>query len=381
MKTKSLNIAMLGHKHMLSREGGIEVVVYELVRRMSQRGHSITVYDRGENNVADGKTEEKKCELHGVKIVPVWTMEKKGLAALTSSFSAALKVAFSLVDVVHIHAEGPAAVCAFVKLIGRLRGKKTKVVVTIHGLDWQRAKWGRLASTYIKFGEKQAVKYADEIIVLSCGIQEYFARTYGRKTVFIPNGVTVPEIKEPVEIKKQWGLEKDSFVLFLGRIVPEKGLRYLVEAWKSVKTEKKLVICGGSSDTADFMDELKNLAAADERIIFTGFRQGRILEELFSNSYIYCLPSDLEGMPLSLLEAMSYGNCCLVSDIQECVEVVEDKAAIFAHSSVFSLRSKLQELLDNEQLVEVYKAGAAEFICRKYKWDDVVDRTLELYVS
>lgn len=130
-------------------------------------------------------------------------------------------------------------------------------------------------------------------------------------------------------ISKEFGISKDSYILFLGRLVPEKGIRYLVEAFKQVKTDKKLVIAGGSSDTNSFMKELQELAKADDRIIFTGFVQGQLLDELYSNAYIYTLPSDLEGMPLSLLEAMSYGNCCVVSDIPECTEVVEDKALIF----------------------------------------------------
>lgn len=169
---------------------------------------------------------------------------------------------------------------------------------------------------------------ADEIIVLSKGVQDYFEDTYGRKTHFIPNGVNRPEIRQAKLITEKFGLTKDSYILFLGRLVPEKGIRYLVEVFKKIDTDKKLVIAGGSSDTDSFMQELKTMSKDDNRIIFTGFVQGEMLDELYSNAYIYTLPSDLEGMPLSLLEAMSYGNCCLVSDIPECVEVVEDKAMI-----------------------------------------------------
>ena len=151
----------------------------------------------------------------------------------------------------------------------------------------------------------------------------------------------------------------------------------MVQAWNGLKTDIKLVIAGGSSDTKSFMDELKGMS--NDNVIFTGFQQGQILEELYSNCYLYCLPSDLEGMPLSLLEAMSYGNCCVVSDIPECAEVVEDKAVVFKRSDVSSLRTTLQDLLDDESRVTDYKNKAADFICSKYNWDDVVDRTLELY--
>ena len=375
---KILDIAMFGHKHMLSREGGVEIVVKELATGISARGHHVVVYDRSSSHVS-GASVDNVDEYQGVEIKRVWTVEKKGLAAMTSSFAAALVISQSRADIVHIHAEGPAAMCGLIRLVGRRgkNGNKKRIIVTIHGLDWQRAKWGRFASKYIKFGEKQAVKNADDIIVLSRGVQEYFIKTYNRKTVFIPNGVRKPEIKEADEINKLWGLKKDSYVLFLGRIVPEKGLRYLIEAWTGIKTDKKLVIAGGSSDTEVFLDELKSLAGDD--VIFTGFQQGQILEELYSNSYIYCLPSDLEGMPLSLLEAMSYGNCCVVSDIPECAEVVEDKAVLFPKGNVDELRKALQELLAEPDTVQNYKSVAADFICQKYSWEDLVDRTIMLY--
>ena len=165
----------------------------------------------------------------------------------------------------------------------------------------------------------------------------------------------------------------------MGRLVPEKGLRYLIKAFKQVDTEKKLVIAGGSSDTDEFTKELKELARDDSRIIFTGFVQGKELDELYSNAYVYTLPSDLEGMPLSLLEAMSYGNCCLVSDIDECASVVEDKAFVFKKSDVTDLQSKLQEACDDKEQVQKYKDEAADYICQKYNWDDVVEKTLNLY--
>lgn len=366
-----MNIAMIGHKRIPSREGGVEIVVEELSTRMVKKGHSVTCYNRKGKHVS-GEEVKKLKSYKGVRIKNAITIDKKGLAAMTSSFFSTLSASFSKYDVIHIHAEGP----AFFSFIPHFLRKK--VVVTIHGLDWDRAKWGKFASWYIKTGEKNAVKYADEIIVLSQGVKDYFLKTYGRKTKYIPNGVNKPEIREGKEIKK-WGLEKDNYVLYLGRIVPEKGEHYLIEAWKNVKSDKKLVIAGGSSDTQEYMNKLKELAKGDSRIVFTGFVQGRVLEELYSNSYIYCLPSDLEGMPLSLLEAMSYGNCCLVSDIDECKEVVEDKGVTFKKSSINDLIEKLQWLLENDDAVENYKKKVIEFVCNKYNWDDVVEKTMRVY--
>lgn len=363
---------MFGQKR-LSREGRIEIVVKELCTRMAKNGYTVTCYNRSGHHVS-GAEYDKKTEYEGINQKCVPTIEKKGLAAVSSSFFAALYSAFGKYNVVHIHAEGPAFFSWLPKLLGK------RVIVTVHGLDWQREKWkSGFGSKFIKQGEKNAVKYADEIIVLSKGVHDYFRNQYGRETRFIPNGVNRPEIRKAELITDKFGLTKDSYILFLGRLVPEKGIRYLVEAFKNVKTEKKLVIAGGSSDTDSFMKELKELAKDDKRIIFTGFVQGQMLEELYSNAYIYTLPSDLEGMPLSLLEAMSYGNCCLVSDIQECTEVVEDKALIFKKSNVQDLQNKLQEACDRTEKVMELKQQAADYICKKYNWDDVVEETLKLY--
>lgn len=370
-----LHIAMLGHKRIPSREGGIEIVVEELSTRMVALGHSVTCFNRGGHHVSGKEFDSARlCEYEGVKLKTVPTINRKGIAAVSSSFFSALASAFGQYDVVHIHAEGPAVMCWIPKLFGK------RVIVTVHGLDHQRSeKWGKFAQKYIMLGEKNAVRYADEIIVLSKCVQQYFSDTYGRKTVFISNGVERPKTLPTKLIKEKYGLDKDSYILFLARIVPEKGLQYLIEAFKQTETDKKLVIAGGSSDSDAFMKQIKNMSVGDSRIIFTGFVQGQILGELYSNAYIYCLPSDLEGMPLSLLEAMSYGNCCLTSDIAECAEVVEDKAVLFQKGNVASLQEKLERLCQHPDRVEQYKKGAVDFICNKYDWDKVVQKTLEIY--
>lgn len=371
---ENLNIAMLGHKRIPSREGGVEIVVEELSTRMVKLGHQVTCYNRGGHHVSGKEFDATKLkQFKGINLKNTPTLNLKGLAAMSSSFFAAIFAAFGKYDVVHFHAEGPCAMLWLPKVF------RKRCVATVHGLDHQRAKWGKFASTYIMLGEKCAVKFADEIIVLSEGVQKYFRDTYGRETKFIPNGVNKPEIKQADLIKREFGLGKDEYILFLGRIVPEKGLKYLIEAFKDVKTNKKLVIAGGSSDTDVFMNEIKEMAKDDERIIFTGFVQGQLLEELYSNAYIYTLPSDLEGMPLSLLEAMSYGNCCLTSDIAECADVVGDYAVTFEKGNIDGLKVKMQQLCDDATIVAGYKEAAMDYICEKYNWDDVVEQTLLLY--
>lgn len=373
-KNGALRIAMLGHKRIPSREGGIEIVVGELAGRMVSYGHLVTCYNRTGHHISGASYDEAtKKEYCGVRLKNVFTVDKKGLAAMTASFSAALCAAFGRYDVVHFHAEGPCAALWIPKLFGK------KCIVTIHGLDHQREKWGEFASWYIRTGEKTAVRFADEIIVLSAGVQQYFRDTYNRDTILIPNGIDRHTPKEADLITKQFGIKKGEYLLFLGRLVPEKGAQYLIEAFKSVQTDKKLVIAGGSSDSSEFEQKLRTLAADDPRIIFTGFVQGQAMEELYSNAYLYALPSDLEGMPISLLEAMSFGNCCLTSDISECTDVIGDYGLTFQKSDVSDLKEKLQSLCDDPQTVARLKAQSADYICNRYNWNDVTIKTLQLY--
>lgn len=370
-----MKIAMIGHKRIPSREGGIEIVVGELSSRLVKEGNSVVAYNRKGHHVSgkEFETADYSKKFNGIILKNVFTFENSKLNAIVYSFLASLRASVSRFDIVHFHAEGPASMCFLPKLFGK------RVIVTIHGLDWQRSKWGGFATKFLKFGEKTAVKYADEIVVLSKNVQKYFFDKYGRKTVYIPNGISKPIIKNDGEIKKKFGLEKDKYILYLGRIVPEKGIHYLINAYKEISTDIKLVIAGGSSHTDGYMAEVKKLAKGDDRIIFTDFVQGEVLEELYSNAYIYCLPSDLEGMPISLLEAMSYGNCCLTSDIPECTEVCEDKAVYFEKGNELSLKDKLEYLLNNGEDVSSYKKEAANFICSKYNWQDVCRQTLDLY--
>lgn len=366
---------MLGHKRIPSREGGVEIVVEELSTRMVKLDHDVTCYNRRGKHVLDKKKMTTNQKMYnGVKLKSVLTIDKKGLAAMTSSFFATLSILFSNADVVHYHAEGPCAWMWIIKWFSR-----KKIITTIHGLDWQRAKWGNFASKYIKFGEKVAVKYSNEIIVLSKNVQDYFKKEYSRKTVFIPNGVNKPIIEKSKIITNKYGIKKDDYILFLGRIVPEKGVHYLIKAFNKIKTNKKLVIAGSASDTDSYFEELKDLAKNNDNIIFTGFVDGKELAELYSNAYIYCLPSDLEGMPLSLLEAMSYKNCCVTSDIPECSQVIQDVGFTFKKSDISDLSRLLTKLISEPDIVKKYKDISQEYILNKYDWDNVVKETLKLY--
>ena len=369
-----MKIAMIGHKRIPSREGGVERVVEELSTRLVEQGYQVDVYNRRGKNVQDknvDKENRKMKKYKGVRIITIPTINKKGLDALIYSFFASIVASFKKYDVLHYHAEGSCAMLWIPHLF------RKKIVVTIHGLDWQRSKWGGFATKYIKFGEKLIAKYADEIIVLSEGVKKYFKETYNRETNFIPNGVNKPIIRDANIIKKNWNLEKDSYILFLGRIVPEKGLHYLIEAFRHIDTDKKLVIAGGSSHTNEYLQYIKKLAKDDKRIVMTGFVQGEILDELFSNCYLYCLPSDVEGMPISLLEAMSYGCNCLVSDIEENTQVTGNYATTFEKGKIDKLEEALQKNLNKKN--EISKKEIQDYILTKYNWNDVINQTQKIY--
>lgn len=343
-------------------------------KRLVKRGNIVDAYNRKGNNVSDKNIKSKKIKTYeGIKIKTIFTINKKGIDALIYSFIASIVVALKKYDCIHYHAEGSCAMIWIPKLF------KKRVVVTIHGLDWQRAKWGGFATKYIKFGEKMAAKYADEIIVLSESVQRYFKETYDRNTKFIPNGVNKPEIKKINIIKEKYKLEKEKYILFLARIVPEKGLDYLIDAYKKVNTDMKLVIAGGASHTSDYYEHIQKKASQDSRIVMTGFVQGEELEELFCNCYIYCLPSDIEGMPISLLEAMSYGRNCLVSDIEENVQVCGKYATKFKKSNTENLKEKLEQCLNGKNRFK--RDEISNYILNKYNWDEITKKTEELYTK
>lgn len=367
-------IAMIGQKRSPSREGGVEVVVTQLSVRMAKRGYHLDLYNRWGYHVSGRSfTDESGVTYPEIRTLKIPTFRNGKLNAIVYTILGTIRALFGRYDVIHYHAEGPCIMLWLPKLFG------IRVVATIHGLDWQRAKWGNFASKVLKKGEKVAAKYADEVIVLSQNVQEYFKTTYGRDTHYIPNGIEKPVLKEPEQMKEKWGLERDSYILFLARIVPEKGLHYLIEAYELLHTDKKLVIAGGSSNAMEYMEEIRKKASENENILMTDFVQGEILGELLSNAYLFVLPSDIEGMSISLLEAMSYGNCCLVSDIKENLEVVEDKAVSFRKGDVQDLKEKLSALLGDKARVDALKESASDFITSKYNWDDVIDETLRLY--
>lgn len=368
---------MIGHKRIPTRSGGVEVVVEELSTRMAEKGNDVVVYNRR-------CSEEKISNYRKVKIIEVKTFERSSLNALVYSFFATLKCIFNKYDVIHFHAEGPCAMIPLAKLFGK------KVVATIHGLDWQRSKWGGFASKYIMFGEKMAAKHADKVIVLSENVKNYFKETYGCDAVLIPNGIN-PVVREEANIiTEKFGIEKDGYILFLARITPEKGLDYLIDAYKSINTDKKLVIAGSINPETEYIASVLQKAKGCENIIFTDFVSGKTLSELFSNCYLYVLPSDIEGMPMSLLEAVGYDARVIVSDIAENIDCLDGYGNSFSHGDTQSLKNVLSFCLEHSELKDNdFKADVSpqavqqkrEELSKKYDWNTITDLTLDVYRS
>lgn len=362
-----MKIAMIGQKGIPSRTGGVEIHVEEIARRLVEKGHSVDVYCR--KSYCELETEE----IHGIKLKYMPTINTKHLDAITYTFLASLDALFNKYDIVHYHALGPSSLSFIPKVVGK------KIVCTIHGLDWQREKWGNFAKSYLKFGEFATTKFANKVITVSNCLRDYYLNQHSVDAVFIPNGVNMPDNLEPRLIQEKYGLTQNDYILFLARLVPEKGVHYLIDAYNQLDTDKKLVIVGGSSHTDDYVSLLHEKAKNNPNIVFTGFLTGDILAEFFSNAYLYVLPSEIEGLPISLLEAMSYKQCCLVSNIPENLEVIQEYGFSFENKNIEDLKNQLKYLLDNPAEVKKIREHVKKYVGEKYNWDPITDLTEQVY--
>lgn len=362
-----MRIAFLVVKN-IARGGGIEKYTLELGSRLVKRGHEVTVYSMRHY----GKIVSKYM---GMNIVPVFSIKKASLQKLSASISAAWRVLLSGgFDIVHLHS---VAAGAF-GILPRLRGSKT--VLQMHGIEWQRTRWGTFGSWTLKFLERLSLLQADLCTAVSKTQCDYYANHLGINTHYVPPGASVKPKTKANEIL-ELGLQPNHYIFFASRIVRDKGAHCLIPALKHLKTDMKLVIAGDAQGEEDYKRELIDLANNDSRILFPGFVEGRLLEELFSNAYFYVQPSLIEGLSIALLEAMSCGNCCLVSDIPENLEAIADTGFHFVNKNVDSLAELLNWLLDHPQEVAIAGIRAKERVRRHYSWDLVTAKMERLYES
>jgi len=345
--------------------GGVEQHVEKLAVGLAKRGHKVFVYTR------PWYTPVSKKVYRGVHLISLKSINTKNLDAISHVFRATLDAMKRDFDIIHYHGVGP----SLLAWIPKLFKPRTKVVITFHCVDRYHQKWGIFARMALYLGEWMAVNFAHETITVSKVLQIYCAEKYKADTIYIPNGVEIPKKIGSDIIKKKFGLEKGSYILFLSRLVKHKGADYLINAYNQLKTDKKLVIAGGSSFTNKYVLELKKLANNNPNIIFTGSVVGssQMWQELYSNAYLFVHPSNFEGLPFVVLEAMSFGQCALVSNIPENMEAISgDKGVAFKKRNVRDLRTKLEYLLKHPEVVRKTGERAREYVRENYAWNDII---------
>ncbi len=359
---------MIGQKGIPATYGGIERHVEEIATRLVERGHEVDVYSRVHYSRHTG-------DFRGVHTHRLPSLNTKHLDAISHCAFSTLDALARRYDVVHYHALGPAVFAT----VPRIAGAKT--VVTVHGLDWERGKWGKFATWFLRLCENPAVRFPNKTIVVSQTLKEYFDKKYNTETVMIPNGAN-PGVHRPPNKIKRFGLDKNRYILFVGRLVPEKGCHYLMEAFTRIEDPNvHLVMAGGSSFSDGYVDSLMRIRGNDERIHMLGYVYGDLLDELWTNAYMVAQPSVLEGLSISLIEAISHGKCVLVSDIPENLEVVADCAVSHRTRDVDDLEAKLRELIDDPHRVGRVAEACQRHAEAHYSWSRIVEATEAVYLD
>ncbi len=366
-----MKIVFIGQKGLPSHSGGIEKHVEDLATELVARGHDVFAYTR------PNYTDPARTTYNGVNLISLPSIPTKNLDAISHTFLAVLDLIRRPADIVHFHGIGPCSLILLAKLIK----PSAKIVATFHCQDYYLQKWSLFARLYLRFGEWVACTIADKTITVSRSLTEYVAETYSHPSTYIPSGVHAPAIAEASKISV-WGLSKGSYILAVSRLIRDKGLHYLVEAFKQATTDKKLVIVGDGAYTDEYVVELKKLAADDPRIIFTGRQQGEILNELFSNAFLFAQPSESEGLSIALLEAMSYGLPILASDIPGNREALGSTGILFASRNSFDAALQLSRMIDMDDEARSQLGSAARSrVTTEYGWQSIVTATEELYAE
>ncbi len=360
-----MRVAFIGGRGVISKYSGIETYYEQVGKRLAAKGHAVTVYCR---TYFTPRTDRYKQ----MRILRLPTIRSKHLETVSHTLLSTVHAMFGPYDIVHFHALGP----ALFSFLPRLCGKKT--VVTVQGLDWQRKKWGAAASAVLRMGEQAAVRFPSQTMVVSRVLQDYYRSRYARETRYVPNGAAIRR-DSPCSHLQKWGLEKGQYILFLGRFSPEKNCHLLIEAYKRIQTPVRLVLAGGSSHSDVYAAGLRR--QANENILLLDWLAGDALDDLLLNAMLFVLPSDLEGMSLALLDAMSAGVCALASDVPENRELVEGAGFTFAHGDVGELERMLRFLIDNPALRESKAKLGQSKVCASYLWPQVADAVEEVYLD
>ena len=360
-----LRVAFIGGRGMVSKYSGIETYYEEVGKRLVQMGHPVTVYCRSYFTPALATYE-------GMQLVRLPTFRSKHLETFVHTWLSTVHAMFSGCDIVHYHAQGPALFSFFPRLVGK------KTVVTVQGQDWQRKKWGRVASLTLRLGELASARLPNRTMVVSQALQQRYRTAYGVQATYVPNGSMIRQRVTPSQLP-ELGLEPDNYILFLGRFSPEKNCRLLIEAYETLDTNAKLVLAGGSSYTNAYVDELRRHQS--EKIVFLDWVYGPALDELLTNAALFVLPSDLEGLSLALLDAMGAAVCVLTSDIPENREVIADTGFTFRPGDATDLARMLQLLLSDPRARVVAGQKAQARVREHYLWPHIATQISHSYVE
>ncbi len=360
---RRLKIAMIGGRGVANTYSGIETYYEEVGSRLAARGHEVVVYCRTHFTPA-------MESYRGIRVHRLPSLKTKHLDTLVHTILSTVDAVPRGFDIIHYHALGP----SLFALLPRLFGRAT--VASVHGLDWQRGKWGRVARTALRACEWASARCPTSTIVVSRTLQRHYLEVQGRTTEFVPNAVLPSPARPPERILAR-GLQKDGYLLFAGRLSPEKGVHTLLEALRPLRGRKKLVIAGGSSFADTYVQSLH--AAAWEDVVFLGNVDRQTMEELYSNCYAFVLPSVMEGLSVALLEALAFGACIITTDIPENLEVVGTAALTFPPGDVSALRLALEQILDSRVVVEAYRQRAREHAGVQPDWEEVARLTEAVY--
>jgi len=355
LPSRKLRVAFIGGRGVVSKYSGIETYYEEVGRQLAELGHEVTVYCRTYFT-------PRLSDYHGLRLVRLPTIRSKHLETVVHTLLCTAHALTRRYDIVHYHALGPALFSFLPRLLG------VKTAVTVQGLDWQRKKWGRVASVVLRLGERASVKFPSATMVVSQALQQRYRVMHGLEAFYVPNGGVVRDWREPRQIL-EWGIEPGNYVLFLGRFSPEKGCHLLVEAFEQLITDAQLVMAGASSYCDDYSRELRTHAS--ERIRMLDWVSGETLDELLTNAMIFVLPSDLEGLSLALLDAMGAGLCVVTSDVPENREVVDGAGFTFQRGNAADLAERLRFLIANPAVREASGKAARKRIREQYQWQKI----------
>lgn len=356
---------MIGTRGFPGIQGGVEKHCESLYPLIGRDGWRVTIFRRMPYLDSDNCSITYK----NIDFKDIWTVKKKSFEAIIHSFIAALICIVERPDIIHLHNIGPSLVLPLLKL-GRL-----KAVVTYHSPNYEHSKWSKLAKFILKTGERFVSLFADQVIFVS---KTQFDKVSCKNKTVIANGVFIPVSSHSSNYLQKIGLQPKQYILSVARFVPEKGLHDLLHSFNSMETDLKLVIAGDADHETDYSRNLRMTASENKRVVLTGYVTGEPLNQLFSHARLFVLPSYHEGLPIALLEAMSYGLPVLVSDIPANKEIELPADRYFKCGDMNELKIGMENLL-RIQSNEEEKQEIRKRVEEKYDWDKIADETIKVY--